>query len=280
MSHSVSYNDAVLFFSLLYSCVDLLFEWDSFGACARPVHHWLLVSYLCVLGFRATHMLGTWSQEASSLDGRSFLLELRHKGAVAQTLSRFVWLLFVPFFSLWTLLGSSWLWSVRVETPQCMPTDTHFWFAACWLGLSYVWISIYAALGTVAATLEWRVRRAEGDLRQVVDADTISRWGQVSRLSSYQELPCGQGQGQGLAPSDIRRLGEATLAFDEEAKASGELECSICLASFEAGDKVRRLPNCSHTFHKSCIDLWLLRSADCPLCKRGVVCGSSDNRDR
>jgi hypothetical protein len=278
MVHSVGYNDAVLFFSLLYSCVDLWCEWDSFDTCARPVHHWLLVSYACVLGFRATHILGTWSQEANPLDGRSFLLELRHKGAVAQALSRFVWLLAVPFFSLWTLLGSSWLWSVRAETPQCMPTETHFWFAAFWLGLSYVWISIYAALGTVAATLEWRVRRAEGDLRQIEDADVISRWGQVSRLSGYQELPTSQGQG--LAPADIRRLGEATLAFDEEAKVSGELECSICLTSFEAGDKVRRLPNCSHTFHKSCIDLWLLRSADCPLCKRGVVCASSANRDR
>merc|ERR1719343_886639 len=36
-------------------------------------------------------------------------------------------------------------------------------------------------------------------------------------------------------------------------------ECSICLCEVQPGDSVRCLPSCGHTFHRACIDLWLLR---------------------
>lgn len=272
MVSSLGYNDAVLLFSLLYSSMDLHYEWDQFSTCARPVHHWLLVSYACVITFRSAYLLGAWSADPapSGQVGNDFMLDFRHKGALARTMSRFVWLLVVPFFSFWTLLGTAWLWAVRSASPQCMPTDTHFWFTVFWLALCYIWISIYVALGLVAAALEWRLRRAEGDLREIEDADVISRWGQVSRLSGYQELASGR-QGQGLSPSEIRCLaGAVTVCQDEEVEAGGEMECSICITPFDPGDKIRRLPMCNHAFHKSCIDLWLLRSAECPLCKRSV----------
>jgi len=271
MAQSLGYNDAVLFLSLLYSSVDLQLEWETFSACARPVHYWLLVSYACVLGLRLAQIIGTRSTEALPGGGAAahFLLQLRHKSATSRLLSRLVWLAAVPFFSCWTVLGTSWLWAARAETPQCMPTAAHYWFAVFWLALCYIWISIHVVIGTVAATLEWRVRRAEGDLREIEDADVVSRWGRVSELTSYQDLP--GGGGSGLAPWEIRGLpGEAVLAGDEEAEVGSELECSICITCFEPGDKLRCLPGCGHAFHRSCIDLWLLRSADCPLCKRSV----------
>ncbi|CAK0827275.1 unnamed protein product [Prorocentrum cordatum] len=217
MAQSLGYNDAVLFLSLLYSSVDLQLEWETFSACARPVHYWLLVSYACVLGLRLAQIIGTRSTEALPGGGAAahFLLQLRHKSATSRLLSRLVWLAAVPFFSCWTVLGTSWLWAARAETPQCMPTATHYWFAVFWLALCYIWISIHVVIGTVAATLEWRVRRAEGDLREIEDADVVSRWGRVSELTSYQDLP--GGGGSGLAPWEIRGLpGEAVLAGDED----------------------------------------------------------------
>lgn len=41
--------------------------------------------------------------------------------------------------------------------------------------------------------------------------------------------------------------------------------CAICLAEFEEGSTVLKLP-CRHTFHRTCITKWLRRSKRCPLC--------------
>jgi hypothetical protein len=51
--------------------------------------------------------------------------------------------------------------------------------------------------------------------------------------------------------------------------------CAICLDPFKDGDELRNL-NCSHCFHKNCVDIWLLGtlSADlqlngtCPTCRQ------------
>ncbi|XP_054820814.1 E3 ubiquitin-protein ligase RHA2B-like [Prosopis cineraria] len=48
-------------------------------------------------------------------------------------------------------------------------------------------------------------------------------------------------------------------------------ECSVCLSELQEGDKVRNL-KCKHTFHKECLDPWLLQFwATCPLCRNRVV---------
>ncbi|GLJ39079.1 hypothetical protein SUGI_0796650 [Cryptomeria japonica] len=49
----------------------------------------------------------------------------------------------------------------------------------------------------------------------------------------------------------------------------GAIDCAICLAEFDQSDKVRRLPNCHHCFHVSCIDTWFSSHSSCPTCRRG-----------
>lgn len=49
----------------------------------------------------------------------------------------------------------------------------------------------------------------------------------------------------------------------------GQAQCVVCQADFEDGEQVRRLP-CSHVFHTACIDEWLRRCTDCPICKTNV----------
>jgi hypothetical protein len=49
-----------------------------------------------------------------------------------------------------------------------------------------------------------------------------------------------------------------------------ETTCSICLIDYEENDELRIL-DCSHDFHKWCIDDWLQMKADCPLCRATVI---------
>lgn len=50
----------------------------------------------------------------------------------------------------------------------------------------------------------------------------------------------------------------------------GDGTCAICLCEFEAGKELRTLPECSHSFHVACIDMWLYSHWSCPMC-RSVV---------
>eukprot|EP00917_Polyrhabdina_sp_WS-2016_P027998 GHVP01059740.1.p1 GENE.GHVP01059740.1~~GHVP01059740.1.p1 ORF type:complete len:297 (-),score=38.40 GHVP01059740.1:154-1044(-) len=59
--------------------------------------------------------------------------------------------------------------------------------------------------------------------------------------------------------------------------AGGAISCSICMADYDAGDKLVILP-CTgrHKFHEACVDQWLQRSRLCPNC-RSSVDGREDN---
>ncbi|KAJ8305980.1 hypothetical protein KUTeg_016525 [Tegillarca granosa] len=46
-------------------------------------------------------------------------------------------------------------------------------------------------------------------------------------------------------------------------------ECAICMCDFVLGEGLRFLP-CMHTYHKTCIDDWLMRSFTCPSCMEPV----------
>lgn len=46
--------------------------------------------------------------------------------------------------------------------------------------------------------------------------------------------------------------------------------CSICCDNFKAKQLVRKMPACSHSFHKECIDAWLTKKPTCPNCNRNV----------
>ena len=72
--------------------------------------------------------------------------------------------------------------------------------------------------------------------------------------------------GQGLS---VQSISQNTLT-KHYSKSSGSTEsCNICLTEFDDGEKVRTLP-CFHLFHSTCIDNWLSRKPECPVC-RSVV---------
>jgi len=270
-------NDGVLFVSLLYSAVDMQFEWEAFNRCSSPVHKWLLVSYVIVLTIRLMPLVG---MQFTSDNAGDFLLNLRQKELIPRMLVYFMWLIVLPFYACWTLLGSWWLRDVMTHTPHCIPTGAHTCFIAFFQVLSYLWILIHAALGGMAWMLERRLRKTETDYNQVADADVIARWGAgFGQMAGYMSLSEPNTKRQGLSPTEIATLPEAEewLGVGENAESHGDVvehECSICLNDVQVGERVRRLCGCRHVFHKSCIDLWLLRNAECPLCKRDVKAGA------
>jgi hypothetical protein len=58
---------------------------------------------------------------------------------------------------------------------------------------------------------------------------------------------------------------ETTLLVDAEGN------CSVCQDQMKKDESVRTLNGCAHTFHKACIDPWLLnRSVLCPTCRHDI----------
>ncbi|CAA7041773.1 unnamed protein product [Microthlaspi erraticum] len=55
--------------------------------------------------------------------------------------------------------------------------------------------------------------------------------------------------------------------------------CAVCLGTFEDDDEIRELRNCSHVFHRDCIDRWLDYECrgdednhrNCPLCRTPLL---------
>ncbi|VAI46340.1 hypothetical protein VPH35_104771 [Triticum aestivum] len=49
------------------------------------------------------------------------------------------------------------------------------------------------------------------------------------------------------------------------------LKCSICLADYQADERLQRIPPCGHTFHIDCIDHWFSKNTTCPLCRVSLL---------
>ncbi|URE43728.1 zinc finger, C3HC4 type, domain containing protein [Musa troglodytarum] len=60
----------------------------------------------------------------------------------------------------------------------------------------------------------------------------------------------------------------------------GEAICAVCLGALEAKHEVRQLGNCSHAFHKACIDKWVdIGQLTCPLCRAQLLPKGSEEED-
>ncbi|KAF3779246.1 E3 ubiquitin-protein ligase [Nymphaea thermarum] len=62
-----------------------------------------------------------------------------------------------------------------------------------------------------------------------------------------------------------------------------ETTCAVCLCCIERRHEIRELYNCSHVFHKGCLDKWVDQGQyTCPLCRSPLMplsTGRSDDDD-
>merc|ERR1719162_1328790 len=103
--------------TIAYAMIDLILDWDEFNDCSRPVHLWLMASYIFGTLFRAAQITsGHYAGE-----GKEFLLSLRHDRMIAKALLWLTWCCFLPLFVACTFLGTYWLYDVLNDTPSCLP---------------------------------------------------------------------------------------------------------------------------------------------------------------
>jgi hypothetical protein len=72
----------------------------------------------------------------------------------------------------------------------------------------------------------------------------------------------------GASVDQIKSLEEEKFGdLNDTAAPPPAYRCAICLDTFTIKDTVKCLP-CSHLYHGNCIDEWLSRKPNCPICKR------------
>lgn len=77
--------------------------------------------------------------------------------------------------------------------------------------------------------------------------------------------------GEGLERAVLDSLPVVSFSVVKTLKNGKEdLECAVCLESFEEDESLRLLPKCSHVFHTECIDAWFLSHSTCPLCRTSL----------
>lgn len=91
--------------------------------------------------------------------------------------------------------------------------------------------------------------------------------GGASNHGAIMPEPSDQHHLNGLSPSLINSL--PTYVYQKEAGVDS-LDCAVCLSGIHQEEIIKRLPFCTHLFHKDCIDKWLGFHSTCPVCRMVV----------
>ncbi|XP_042396675.1 E3 ubiquitin-protein ligase EL5-like [Zingiber officinale] len=108
--------------------------------------------------------------------------------------------------------------------------------------------AVYLAIGTVFAISFGIAMLFAYKLWFSVPASLVASEGKAAAGLSTAELDMIAGDGGG-------------------AVVDGGQYCAVCLEEMEEGQAARVLPECRHAFHRECVDRWLARHRECPLCR-------------
>lgn len=89
---------------------------------------------------------------------------------------------------------------------------------------------------------------------------------QMFEIDSGIDLEQPEHPNSGVEPVIVAAI--PTMKFNREAFNSMEdVQCSICLGEYQEKEVLRIMPKCGHSFHLSCIDVWLRKQSTCPVCR-------------
>ena len=99
----------------------------------------------------------------------------------------------------------------------------------------------------------------------------------LNMLNTLSSTPRLNNQSTRLSISDINTHTNVSTYSLPDSESIGSEDtpeeeiCLICRAPFEQGDVIRRLNNCPHYFHCSCIDSWFEIRNTCPICRHVIT---------
>lgn len=240
--------------------IDQALQWHRIdGPCmTRPIHLWLLGAYaFAVLCYQSCVTVAKQCQSPPGDVGCIPQIPQRPEFS-RSTLALATVALPLCLFA-WTGLGLYWLADVLGSETPCVQDGGHesITFVVTCLVLLGLEAFLCAVISRQASVLAESMARGSAAVMAIADADFVERWG-APKPVLQEDLS------RGLSPSQIDKLP------CDEALDVGE-SCVICLCPVELAERVRKMPSCSHSFHRCCVDQWLLRSASCPTCKAEVV---------
>ncbi|KAJ3680292.1 hypothetical protein LUZ60_016570 [Juncus effusus] len=126
--------------------------------------------------------------------------------------------------------------------------------------LPRLFLHLLLLLGTIRRCLLWFFRSVGlGDLLEF-DEPPVS--GQIQGLSVQSRGPEFKSVDEALPVIKFREL-----VSDSESEC-----CAVCLHDITGEEEVRRLSNCTHVFHRGCIDRWIEHDQQtCPLCRAQLL---------
>ncbi|KAE8661086.1 ethylene receptor 2-like [Hibiscus syriacus] len=99
-------------------------------------------------------------------------------------------------------------------------------------------------------------------------------WSSRDRHDEPRELPTDNHGGSSsiVEVTETRREPVSGLKYRKEthSKEIGN-ECPVCLSVFADDEEIKQLSECKHSFHTTCIDLWLNNHDNCPICRAPVA---------
>ncbi|WOL19875.1 RING-H2 finger protein ATL74-like [Canna indica] len=104
-----------------------------------------------------------------------------------------------------------------------------------------------------------------GGIEVLLLIQTCTLWGASLGAMERPNYGGDQEGNEDLKREALQKLPRYEFGAGEED--SMRVECAVCLDNFEVGDDCRLLPACTHSFHAYCVDNWLLRSWNCPVCR-------------
>ncbi|KAL7143176.1 hypothetical protein ABFS83_08G173400 [Erythranthe nasuta] len=108
-------------------------------------------------------------------------------------------------------------------------------------------------------------------LRSLVNGKIFTEWVSTTEMNSSEISDTFDiNFTWGLSQDEIEQLPVDEFINDETTTLFSETSCPICLQDLKDGEAVRFLPNCKHLYHLCCIDEWLSRQGNCPICRKRV----------